>query len=1454
MNTITKSTKKSLLAATVVALLALVAVAGAVTYSADDSDASTSVNYNYVQGSYTPTSDQATANFFVYGANTTNTITIGNFTYTGTITFGYHSSVNGANYDVAYATVAFTGLSNATVIYDASLKTITVNTTASDAQVDMTVTAGTISIGSSVSGTITAADATLTLSKVSDLDVTVLNGKAYLSGDIATGTVTVSGTAYEYDSLTVSAGAKLVIADGATVTTCTKVTDKTYDFAYTSAINSTSGYVAMTNATLYGYHTSTVVQSVTASSTSTLATASFTGISDGIYTMEVTYTTTANLTGSYYYDVVVWNGQFYVFPTFAVTDTSGTATYVAADSTATTTPTYAYYKFTLATSDSSLTANDVTLVTSSGNLMSKDRTSTASGVYYVTVDKGIITFYISVADFTTSGQAVSFYASVAGEAYVSVNNLFVEQIKVTPIFTGTSTKTYSNGTFAATKTAAPTDYTAGAAANEVGTVSFTVTATDTAAVTSTTYDAALYNLKANNSAAIPAAVNSAKLSFSNIEPGTYLMAVTSTTGSSVTYNAYVVTVATSNGVATVSVTAVAPSLVASSYSGTSATLTVASAALGTYLDETTVSAYYGDTPATTSGNFTYNTSTKVLTTSATVNAHGYLNLIYNGVIVYHTTTPAISGNGTVVLGTITLSISNASSVIFKTAGKGVAASITNNGTLAVNGTLKLVYDSVQVTSGSSGYASITGNISSIVNVSGELVIDSASTGPFTTGVNAAYYYNSTAASSAPLYTFHYTTLAAANAVSAATSITVIGTIAIDSDLSITAGTSSAVRTLTIASGAVLKVGTSSATAVLTVPATATNTFTTTGTVEIINGSVKIAGETTDRGSSIVTAVFMQQTVGSVTYGVYTDLATAMAAAVSGDTVTLRGNASVVSDVVIPVGVTLALSTYDVTVGAYNATAKTYTVGSLTVNGTIAGPSSNSTILIYQGSTVTVNSSDASTDLYQYQLGSASTAPLGGTLVIGEDATMAYVKAVAYSGAITVNGTVTSAMGAGNIYGAYTLTVNGTMTMYGSAVADMTSGTTALAYNVVVAKGATLKTSGTFENASTAFTLTVNGTVTPIAATVFENDNSAAGTFDIAGSMATTTAYTLSITNYNTSSAKTVAIKVTGVLAVAGINDANTNTIAMTVSGTGAFTSTGNVALKSLTVSDSASFKMIGTSSVTATIGTLTVTGTATVIGEATATAVASSTSVATITASKFTIGTASTKLAASTNDATVSVILPDASGVYGVVYGTAANVNVTAATATKLVKTALYLVGTNDNILYATEYGNTTNETAKLVLDTLSTEGYKFTGWFNATSGGQTVTSGVVGSIASVYAIFEPKTYTVTFNYLAGAVYLVNGDQVQSGQYTYNYGTELSVSVIAASNYDASKATIQLNTTSPSTGEIDYTVTADATFTAAGVTEKTISNSMSITDILLIILVVITAIVAIAVVMKLARS
>jgi len=270
------------------------------------------------------------------------------------------------------------------------------------------------------------------------------------------------------------------------------------------------------------------------------------------------------------------------------------------------------------------------------------------------------------------------------------------------------------------------------------------------------------------------------------------------------------------------------------------------------------------------------------------------------------------------------------------------------------------------------------------------------------------------------------------------------------------------------------------------------------------------------------------------------------------------------------------------------------------------------------------------------------------------------------------------------------------------------------------------------------------------------------------------------------------------------------------------------------------------------VKTMTVTGAATV-------APASATATYALTAVTAVIGTAATEIADSANNATVNVTV--AGNGSAVVYGTAAGVTVSAPSAETRTSTALYTVGNDGNHLFATEYSATTSSgtvatTATFVLSSLTVTGQNFLGWYTAAEGGTVLmNTNTIGSYSSIYALFSAKTYTVTFGYTEGAVYLVNGAQTASGQYTYAYGTVLSVSVIAADGYSADGATVSVNGGTSAASQ-SLTVTDNATVSAAGITENPApsDSGLTLTDYLLVVLVVITAVVAIAVVMKLLRK
>ena len=713
----------------------------------------------------------------------------------------------------------------------------------------------------------------------------------------------------------------------------------------------------------------------TVTNTTTLSTASFTGVTDGVYKLKLTYDNVVGLVNTISYDAVVYQGELYVFPTSAVTDvTSGTATYVAA-SASSTIMTAAHYELTVATRDSTLS-----------NVTIKNYDGSSCSVFAVSYNKGTVTIAINASEFT-SATAKTYYAVIT----TSNSNVYVEKIVITPTYDSTATPTLSDGTYTATKTAAPTDYTTGTMGNVVGTANFSVAVSDTASVT---YTAVLYSTSGtqeySGTLASNVAATSNTVSFTRVLAGTYFLSVTDSANPAYS-SLSLVTVARSSGTVTVTVTPITFTVTTLHDSNYIYTVEPSTAVLALTATSTAISAYFSITASYSDGEIVSNVSNNIATlTSSSLYTH--VLITFNNMTVYCASFTAATGS-TAASVTLTdnVTIGSVSSASFVYNGAGVNAVISNAGTITVDGTLDLAYDAVKASTAASnsGYAQLSNT--GEVDVSGEMIIDSNSSSAYVTGINAAYYGNTAATTSDPSYTYHYTTLAAANAVSDATTITVIGTVGISSDLNITAGTSAAKRTLVIAANATLTIGTTDNSAVMTVPASTTNTLTITGKINVVNGELKIVGETVDRGTAVITAaVFMTDN----TSVIYTDLSTALATATSG-TVTLRGDAVVTTDTTLASGVTLVMGAHNIVVGSYTtASGKTYVsaTATLTINGTVTG---SGMIYILEGSEVDANTSDATTDSYQYQLGLtanttlsvvSSTATLnyldGGTLVCG----------------------------------------------------------------------------------------------------------------------------------------------------------------------------------------------------------------------------------------------------------------------------------------------------------------------------------------------------------------------------------------------------------------------------------------------------------------------------------------
>ncbi|UAL08172.1 MAG: hypothetical protein KRP56_02695 [Candidatus Methanogranum gryphiswaldense] len=220
--------------------------------------------------------------------------------------------------------------------------------------------------------------------------------------------------------------------------------------------------------------------------------------------------------------------------------------------------------------------------------------------------------------------------------------------------------------------------------------------------------------------------------------------------------------------------------------------------------------------------------------------------------------------------------------------------------LTVDGTLNAMYSSDSSCSiiDNNGNIDVTGIIMYQVEKNGTYSVQINDT------INAVAYMVAAASTSTQTYdSYYYTTLT--NAMANASNIYVYGEVVVLENTTLTGtpvGTSTSPNTITVVGDLIIGDNDedSLVTAIVTVPST--SKLVTTGTVVVENGQLKIAGLTSDSGYNVIADVFMVDTG----YGVYTDLATALGLASSGDTVTVRNSGDIIlaNSSTIASGVTL----------------------------------------------------------------------------------------------------------------------------------------------------------------------------------------------------------------------------------------------------------------------------------------------------------------------------------------------------------------------------------------------------------------------------------------------------------------------------------------------------------------------------------------------------------------------
>jgi hypothetical protein len=413
-------------------------------------------------------------------------------------------------------------------------------------------------------------------------------------------------------------------------------------------------------------------------------------------------------------------------------------------------------------------------------------------------------------------------------------------------------------------------------------------------------------------------------------------------------------------------------------------------------------------------------------------------------------------------------------------------SIANGAVLDVNGTLNLKFAS----NDSNGKIANSG----IINANGVIAYQKATAtsfvAPLTTDsstvvVNGAAYKVAATTTTQVYDTYYYTTLN--NAMSNASSVYIYGTVKILEDTVLTGtpvGTSTSQNVITVTSNSVLQIGmdaigtTSAVTAVVTVPLT--SKIVTVGTVNVVNGQLKIAGLTSDSGYLVTADVFMTYS----SYGVYTDLATSLDLATSGDTVNVRTSGTIITlkdSSTVASGVTLNAATNTIIVdsGITFTVSGIVKVNTIQVNAaTVASgstPAKVAGILIldnYSTQTIITNITTAGTVTFSTNFDNGNSTDA--SFSIGTVTIKASTKAT--SAVFNVNGDVklyvtTWSNGSTAAQGYLTVNVNGTLTT--TSPMDVNT-----LYAVVNVPG-TLTAGATFG----AQELNVTGTALPIDSTV-----------------------------------------------------------------------------------------------------------------------------------------------------------------------------------------------------------------------------------------------------------------------------------------------------------------------------------------------------------------------------------
>ncbi len=278
----------------------------------------------------------------------------------------------------------------------------------------------------------------------------------------------------------------------------------------------------------------------------------------------------------------------------------------------------------------------------------------------------------------------------------------------------------------------------------------------------------------------------------------------------------------------------------------------------------------------------------------------------NSIYVSTITTPAASGS-------VVSCVSSSKDANLTAASNTIVFSVASGAKLTVNGSITFTqpYTSIRSTISIDSAAKVNFGNNGIISVDNTAITS-------TQNVNATYYRTG---STAP-YTHNYTTLDKALAASA--DVTIYGKLVILTDKTLASTLTGATTTkVSVDSYATVSIGNASTFVNVTVPSTTTLITGASNCVVVVYG--KLIFEEKSTAPSCNAGVQASVGMKEGTSYTYTDLATALGVATSGDTVTLRGNASISTSAVIASGVTVTTGSNTIIINAG---------GSLTVTGTL----------------------------------------------------------------------------------------------------------------------------------------------------------------------------------------------------------------------------------------------------------------------------------------------------------------------------------------------------------------------------------------------------------------------------------------------------------------------------------------------------------------------------------------